>query len=181
MGSSAADKALAALMTWAQRGEWRDRFETLVADHLGPVCEAFDIAPDELPEILGEQAFAQLLGCIFEDFLTCDFDPDDHNVVEDYLKRRGWKEPVAAKRYLQALRRSVMSLYEVIGTAPGSHFVAKDLIRAGEPARVEDRLASQSLARWDRIAARLLPIGGKTYMAGGVLPLSFEDADAITE
>ncbi|HEX6015473.1 MAG TPA: hypothetical protein VFY87_27475, partial [Geminicoccaceae bacterium] len=64
---------------------------------------------------------------------------------------------------------------------PGSHFVARDLVRGGEPVRVADRLGSKSVARWDRLAARLLPIGGETYMAGGALRLEFDDAAAVVE
>ena len=181
MGAPGHDKAVAAVMKWTQRDEWRDRFDDVVADHIDSVCEAFDIAPDELPEVLGPDAFAQLIGCAFEDFLTCDFEPDADNVVEDYLKRRGWKEPMPVKRYLHALRGSVMSLYEVVESAPGSHFLVKDLVRGGAPVRVDDKIASRDVARWDRLAARLLPIGGRTYMAGGVLRFTFEDADAIRQ
>ena len=54
-------------------------------------------------------------------------------------------------------------------------------MRSGEPVRVEDRLGSESLVRWDRLAARLLPIGGKTYMSGGALRLSFDDASEVVE
>ncbi len=38
---------------------------------------------------------------------------DGSNIVDDYLKRRGWKESVPNRRYMTALRSSVMSLYEV--------------------------------------------------------------------
>ena len=79
-----------------------------------------------------------------EDFLTCDFEPDSRNIVDDYLKRRGWKGPVAVKQYLQALRRSTMNLYEVVDTTPGSHFVVRDLVRGGEPVQVVDKRGSQS-------------------------------------
>ncbi len=51
-------------------------------------------------------------GCAFEDFLTRDFD-DGSNVVDDYLKRRGWKEGASTRAYMAALRTSVMSFYEV--------------------------------------------------------------------
>ena len=123
-----------------------------------------------------EDAHAQLIGCAFEDFLTCEFEPDGQNIVDDYLKRRGWKEPVAAKHYLEALRRSVMSLYEVVGTTPGSHFVARDLVRGGEPMRVRDKLGSRGVAHWDRLAARMLPVGGESHMAGGACRWTFEDS-----
>ena len=47
--------------------------------------------------------------------------------------------------------------------------------------RIDDKLGSGSVAQWDRLAARMLPIGTKTEMAGGVLLLSFDDAGAILE
>ncbi|MGF7212890.1 hypothetical protein GGE65_007526 [Skermanella aerolata] len=181
MRVSAHDKAIAAIMKWAQREEWRDRLDAIIADHLEPAFGEFDLEPDELPDLLGQGGYTQLIGCAFEDFATCDFEPDGQNVIDDYLKRRGWKEPAPVRHYLEALRRSVMSLYEVVGTTPGRHFMARDLIRGGEPIQVRDKLASQSLAQWDRIAARMLPVGNEVHMAGGVVPLTFEDSDALLD
>src|SRR3954451_14107380 len=121
MSASGSDRAIATVMQWAAREEWRGWLEDVIADHLAPACLAAGVARGELPDLLGEGAHAQLIGCAFEDFLTREFGPDGRNIVDDYLERRGWTEPVAAKRYLQALRRSVMSVYEVVDTAPGSH------------------------------------------------------------
>ncbi|UEM07479.1 hypothetical protein JL101_031595 (plasmid) [Skermanella rosea] len=59
--------------------------------------------------------------------------------------------------------------------------MARDLIRGCDPVQVRDKLASQSLARWDRLAARMLPIGTEVHMAGGVLPLSFESSGALLD
>ncbi len=181
MGASGSDQAVAAILKWSGREGWRERFDAVIAAHLAPACEAAGVAPDELPELLGGDAYAQLIGCALEDFATCDFEPDGRNLVDDYLKRRGWKEPASVKRYLQALRRSTLSVYEVVDATPGSHFVARDLVRGGEPVRVADKLGSRSVARWDRLAARLLPIGDETHMAGGVLLLDFDDAAALVE
>src|SRR4051794_4488558 len=175
MSAAGSDRAIAAVMQWAAREEWRGWLEDVIADHLAPACLAAGVAPDELPDLLGEDAHAQLIGCAFEDFLTREFEPDGRSIVDDYLQRRGGTEPVAAKRYLQALRRSVMSVYEVVDTAPGSHFVAHDLVRGGEPVRVRDKLGSRSVARWDRLAARPLPVGGETPMARGGLSLDVRD------
>jgi hypothetical protein len=181
MKASGHDKAIAAMIKWARRDEWRDRLDAVIADHLEPVCAEFAVDLNDLPEILGPDAYTQLFACVFEDFLTCDFEPAEQNIIEDYLQRRGWKDPVPVKHYLQALRGSIMSLYEVVGSEPGSHFLAQDLIRGGEPLRIDDKLGSQSVGQWDRLAARMLPIGTKTEMAGGVLLLSFDDAGAILE
>jgi hypothetical protein len=42
----------------------------------------------------------------FEDFLTREI-VDGRNVVDDYLKRRGWRESASTKAYMRALRDSV--------------------------------------------------------------------------
>jgi hypothetical protein len=179
--AAGSDKAIAAIMKRSSREDWREQRETVVEEHLGPVCEGLDLTPLEISDLLGSAGFAQLMGCAFEDFLTCRFEPEQRNVIDDYLKRRGWKESVPGKRYLRALQQSIMSVYEVTDTAAGSHFWARDMIRGGEAIQVDDKLASENMVRWDRIAARLLPIGGKTYMSGGTLWLSFEDTRAIME
>ena len=172
MGALGSDKAVGAIMSWSERDDWRDRRTALFADHFGSVLEDFEMTIEQVIDLIGPDGFMQLLGCAFEDFMTCNFEPDERNVVDDYLKRRGWKESAPVKSYLRAVQRSVMSVYEVVETAPGSHFVARDLIRGGEPIRVADRLGSDDLVQWDRIAARLLEIKGKTYMSAGVLRLS---------
>jgi hypothetical protein len=88
------------------------------------------------------------------------------NVIDDYLDQRGWKESIQARDYLRALRGSVMSLYEVVEVKPGRGLVLRDLVRVGEPVEVDDQLGSQSAAIWDRIAARVLSIGGWHYLSG---------------
>jgi hypothetical protein len=179
--AAGSDKAIAAIMKWSTREEWLEQRQAVAEEHLGPICEGLELSPLEISDVLGREGFGQLMGCAFEDFLTCRFEPDQRNVVDDYLRRRGWKESVPGKRYLRALQESIMSIYEVTDTVAGSHFWARDMVRGGEPIRVEDKLASENLIRWDRIAARLLPIGGKTYLSGGTLWLSFEDAREVVE
>jgi hypothetical protein len=103
----------APLIKWLGREEWRGSFQEVLDQHLGPACESAGIEFDEIAEILGDHEFMMLWACAFEDFLTRDCEPDGRNIVDDYLKRRGWKEPVANRRYMAALRASTMSLYEV--------------------------------------------------------------------
>jgi hypothetical protein len=176
MGAPGLEKAIGAIMKWSQRDDWSEQRATVFADHFGPALEDFEMTMEQVIDVLGSKGFMPLLECALEDFMTYDFEPDGRNVVDDYLKRRGWKESAPVKSYLRAVQCSVMSVYEVVETAPGSHFHARDLVRGGAPVRVEDRLASQDLIQWDRIAARLLEIKGKTYLSAGVLRLSFDDA-----
>jgi hypothetical protein len=181
MGAPGSDKAIGIILKWAERDEWNEQLASVFADHFGPVLEDFEMTIEQVIEVLKPDGFMPLFGCAFEDFMTCNFEPDERNVVDDYIKRRGWKESAPVKSYLRALQRSVMSVYEVVGTAPGSHCHLRDLIRGGEPMRVEDRLGSENVVQWDRIAARLLEIKGKTYMSAGVLRLSFDDGTEIVQ
>ena len=91
-------------MKWLRRAEWQDAFNELLNRHLAPVCAKFDVAVDELPELIEDQHLA-VWGCIFEDFLARNLD-DGRNIVDDYLKRRGWKESASNKAYMAALRSS---------------------------------------------------------------------------
>lgn len=170
---------LAGLIKWAQRSEWAETWEDVFRDHIGAGCESFDLDPDDLPGILGERQYMNVWGCIFEDFLTRRRASDGQTIVADYLKRRGWKEAVSKKRYMEALGSSVMSLYEVSGIVPGESFLARDLIRGGEPIRISERSASRMLKPWDKLGARMVERSGKTVMGGGVLVFMPEAADRL--
>ena len=42
-------------MKWLRRAEWQDAFNELLNRHLAPVCAKFDVAVDELPELIEDQ------------------------------------------------------------------------------------------------------------------------------
>src|SRR3546814_8451824 len=149
-----------------------------LGDHLGLAMEEFDFEADELADIVGDHWAGVLWGCAFEDLLTRTIQPD-RNIVDDYIRRRGWNESGPTKIYLRALRSSVMSLHEVSEVEPGSGFLVRDLIRGGEPLRVSERSASQTLKQWDRIGARVVQVGGKHLLSGGVLSFTMEAAEAL--
>jgi hypothetical protein len=163
------DKALRGITKWMTREEWRDRCGQVLAEHFGPACDDFDIDPEDIAEEIGPGAFTVAMACAMDDLLTWDFEPDGLNVVDDYIKRRGWKESVPAKRCLQAMKESVMSLYEVVDVVPGSHLVMKDLVRGGALVHVEDRQASDTAVRWDRIATRVFDLNGTNHLSPGIL------------
>ena len=171
--------SLSGLIKWLGREEWRSSFEEVLNQHLGPACETAGIGLDEITEILGDHEFMMLWACAFEDFLTRDCEPDGRNIVDDYLKRRGWKEPVANRKYMAALRTSAMSLYEVSDIIAGQSFLARDLLRGGEPIRISERTATKSLTTWDRIGARVVELNGKLIIAGGLLPFTHEASEEV--
>jgi hypothetical protein len=164
---------LSGLIKWLRREPWSNAFRELLERHLGRACDQADVPIEELGDVIGNHWAMILWGCAFEDFLTREV-AGAGNIVDDYLKRRGWNEKAPNKAYMTALRSSVISLYEVSDLRPGESFLARDLIRGGEPVRVSERTATHTLKPWDRLAARLVEVRGKTTLTGAVLP--FEHA-----
>ena len=170
--------ARSGLIKWLRREPWGNAFGELLERHLGPACDQADVPLDQLSNVIGDHWAMTLWGCAFEDFLTREIEGAG-NIVDDYLKRRGWNEKATNKAYMGALRSSVISLYEASDIRPGESFLARDLIRGGEPVRVIERTATHTLKPWDRIAARLVEMRGKTTLGGGVLPFEHELSESL--
>jgi hypothetical protein len=166
-------------MKWLTRAEWRDRFAEVYDHHLLPACRRTGFDAEEVMEILGKSWFMTTVwGCAFEDFLTRE-GADGRNIVDDYLKRRGWKESASARAYMSALRTSVMSLYEVSDIVRDTSFRARDLVRGGDPILISERSATRSLKQWDRIATRVVQIGPQMHISGAVLPYDRDASEKV--
>lgn len=133
-----------------REGDWRERLQDVVAEHLMPALEEFEIDHDGLSDLLGEQWSGVLWGCGFEDFLGQQY--EDGNIVDLYLKRRGWKETALNRAYFAALRDAPVSLYEVSEVQPGASMVLRDLLSDAAPVTVREKSATRTLKQWDRIA-----------------------------
>lgn len=178
------DKAIRNIMRWAERPEWVGAQAAVFEAHLSPLCERIGISQGQLGEELEQQGYnGMVLGIMFEDFLSCQLPPDGRNIIDDYLKRRGWSETVPGRRYLQQIRDSVLSLYEVVEVSPGQHCDLRDLVRdqGDETIRVFERMGTQNLVKWDRIAARVLTLNGRHIFSGGILPFPRESAESLLE
>src|SRR6266566_4551426 len=172
-------RSLQGLMKWLSRDEWRDLFAEVFDRHLLPACERTGVEVDQVISILGQDGFMTTVwGCAFEDFLTREL-AGGRNIVDDYLKRRGWKESASARAYLMALRGSVLSLYEVSDIVRDRSFRARDLVRGGEPVLISERSATRSLEQWDRIAVRVVQIGSQTLISGAVLPYDHDASEKV--
>lgn len=160
-----------------REGDWRDRLQEVVAEHLMPALEEIEIDHDGLTRLLGEQWSGVLWGCGFEDFLSCRF--EDGNIVDLYLKRRGWKETALNRDYFAALRDTPVSLYEVSDVQPGSSMVLRDLLTNAEPVTVREKSASRTLKQWDRIAVRVVAARDHHVISGALLPFRAELAEFL--
>lgn len=171
--------SLQGLMKWLTRAEWRDRFAEIYDHHLLPACRRTGLDAEEVMAILGENWFMTTVwGGAFEDFLTRE-GADGRNIVDDYLKRRGWKESASTRAYMSALRTSVMSLYEVSDIVRDTSFRARDLVRGGDPILISERLATRSLKQWDRIATRVVEVGSQMRISGAVLPYDRDASEKV--
>ncbi|MBA3324651.1 MAG: hypothetical protein H0T41_05080 [Rhodobacteraceae bacterium] len=147
----------------------------VVEKHIRKACDLNDIDIYDLPDVVGPAAMAAM-DCAFEDACTVTWE-DGSNLCADYLKRRGWKETVMNRAFIEALRGSVVSLYEVSDVRPGESFLARDLVRGGEPIRVTERTATKTLVAWDILAGRIVTVRGVVQMTGAVLPIERDLAD----
>ena len=172
---------LSRIVKFATRDDWSDALQDALDDHVGGAMEEFDLEFEEISAIVSEHYAGVLFGCALEDLMTRRFDPDGENLVDDYLKRRGWNEAALTKVYLSALRDSAMSLYEVSDVVIGEGFLVRDLVRGGEPVRVTEKSGSRALKQWDRIAARVVPERKAHILSGVILPFTAEAADILLD
>jgi hypothetical protein len=146
-----------------------------------PTCEETGLEINDVVAAIGEDLFMSTVwACAFEDFLTREFD-DGENAIDDYLRRRGWKESASVGIYMAALRNSTMSLYEVGDIVRGTSFRARDLIRGGEPVLISERSTTRALKPWDRIAARVVQVGSQMQIGGGVLTFDHGTSEIFIE
>ena len=161
----------------SREGDWRERLHDVVAEHLMPALEEFEIDQDGLADLLGEQWSGVLWGCGFEDFLSQHY--EDGNIVDLYLKRRGWKETALNKAYFAALRDAPVSLYEVSDVQPGTSMVLRDLLSDAAPVTVREKSATRTLKQWDRIAVRVVAERDHHIISGALLPFRTEAVDFL--
>ncbi|MEY2926742.1 MAG: hypothetical protein RL367_1219, partial [Pseudomonadota bacterium] len=167
------------LQEYAERQPWAGRYQAIFETHFDQALVGLGIDLNELDDVLDGQWRGIIRVCAFEDFASCNFGPDNVNIIDEYLKRRGFDETDDAKLHMRELSNSVMSLYEVISVIPGTSFIARDLIRDGEPIMVNEMMGTKKLEPMDRIAARVLTVKGVNRLGGGMLRLSPDSARKI--
>ncbi len=87
-----ADKAIDNLLKWSAKEDWNSFREQVFAEHFDMICDRFDTTKQEIADLLGD-SFGMVFGCVLEDFFTARFgDEGEKNVIDDYLRRRGWRE-----------------------------------------------------------------------------------------
>ena len=169
---------LEGLIAWSRREDWREPFGTLLDRHIGKACAGAGITPAEISDALGDHAMSSIFGAVFEDLIGQDL-PDGRNLADEYLRRRGWKEGVATRTYIAALRRTPMSLFEVSGIVPGESMMLRDLIRGGDPVRVMEKSGSRGARQWDRLATRLIRQDDRATISGALMVFDRDTSEAL--
>lgn len=82
---------------------------------------------------------------------------------------------------MTALRASVTSLYEVSEIVRGESFLARDLLRGGEPIQVSEKRATRRKRPWDLLATRIVKVGSRNEVTGGTLPLARKAGATLEE
>ena len=137
MGNPSIDRAKKHLVKCSTCGEWEALQREVYAAHLEPVTASLDLS-DDVIDRLPDESIGVLRVFILQDFFTARFgEQGERNVIDAYLRRRGWCESVPARRYLKALRDSTVSL-SVVDIVPGRSVTVRDLIQGGEPVRGEN-------------------------------------------
>jgi hypothetical protein len=166
------------LIAWTRRPEWRDAMADTLARHVAQACAEADLEIEDLWDILDDADQGAIWGAAFEDLLASNL-PQGRNLAEDYLRRRGWKEPAATREYIAGLRQSTISLHEVSDVVPGESMRLRDLVRGGEPVRVLERSGTRSLRQWDRLATRVIPLPGGAVISGTLLAFNQEMSEQL--
>ncbi len=174
-----AEEAFEHVARHARRERWKDDCARAITAHFEPACAKAGITEDDLADAIGDVHFEMLQLCAFEDFCSRPATAGQRNIIDEYLRQHAWRESVAGRDFLRALRNSEISLYEIIEVNPGRGLVLRDVVRAGKPIEIEDRLASESVVRWDRVALRVLNLGGRNYLSGTALHFTPDAAEML--
>src|SRR5215210_295462 len=118
---------LSHLYHWLGHEDRRAHLSRLLNEHFLSVYQAYGVALEDIERVVGRDWMMTLLSWVLEDFLSQPLDPDRPGMVDDYLERWGWKDSTAMRCYIEAVRKSHMSLYEVTDMLPGRFLEVRDL------------------------------------------------------
>jgi hypothetical protein len=175
------DNLVRNLLKYARRPEWETRLSDVWHEHTAQAAQEIHISADELANLIEEEGWHDaLLGIVFEDFVSRRAN-DEPSFADVYLRRAGWREAPAARKYLEAMASSRLSLYEIVEVHRDRGLVLRDLLQEGPSVFVHEKSATHSALRWDVIAARVVSLLEKQMLTGGILRFYRDSADRLIE
>lgn len=174
--------AIENLMKYISKNEEAQDYLSLAIESVfGEISDAYNLDNIvDLENLLGETYFSQVYPVMLEFFFTNIYGADgEWNIIDSFLKSRKDGLTKSDKAYLNALRPSVMSLYEVVGIEPGKSLTVRDMIRGGAPVSVKEKSLTNYVAQWDCLGLRVLDMGTHLEFAGGCLQLNRKTAEPL--
>ena len=129
-----------------------------------------------------DDAILEIASQNFWEWVVHDFVVDeerDKTIIDLYMEN---KKGMSADEhsFLNMMKNSIISLYEVQDVFPEKGLLLKDLL-LGEEYDVKEKTATRSLSKWDCYATRLLYIDGKYIMSGSVYPYPLKQKERILD
>lgn len=170
------------VIEWLRKEPWSERWSKFQETILQEIAVRHNTTPEELTEVVSEGITSgTLFGVLFEHFMEIEFEDAPHNIVESYLQRRGWKESAYGKNYLQQLRETPFSLYEILDVNPGKSLTVRDMIRPLPPIEVTEIKGSQQVSIMNYLMLKVVELNGQFYFSGAILLIPASAVNALVE
>jgi len=160
---------------------WSPRFDDLMDDFFEPIANQLNWSIDDVAAgLLDGPCEHMAWDFLIEQMSTLDWSDDEpKSAIDDYLKTRGWREGTHGRRYLRAFAESEVRFWEVTDVEAGAWIDVRAYGTQDKPIRVLERTASQSIAKWTALVARVIPMGSKRLFSGALIPLTPEAAPRV--
>jgi len=177
------DNAIKHLLQYTgPNGEWEGLFQPFYDEMLSRPAKVLGYSIDDVYERVCDGLYEPMLfGTVFEEFATAYWDSMPHSLVDAYLKHRGWREGPAGREYLRELAASNLQLLEVTDVEPGIWIELKPYCSQKKSVRVFEKSGSETIKPWDAILGRIIKVGGKRGVTGGILHFKPEVAARVHE
>jgi hypothetical protein len=130
-------------------------------------------------DLVGESAASLVMACAFEDFVSSYFDPGNRNFIDAFLAGAGTELTQPSRRFLEALRNSIIGLYEVRDLGPDGRLLLRDVIRESGDISVAAAADTLNLYPGDHLAGRVLIVDEGSFLSPGLIPMPTELARMI--
>jgi len=146
--------------------EWKGRYEAFRQIRMPLFAQMLSLSEETLFRylVLNDEQDSFLDGLILIDFLNQCFDDEPVNIVDHYLKRRGWKSTTDARAYLQCLRDTPWSIYKILDAVPGESLLVEDLIRETAPIYLHEYMGSKNLFPGEYLVTQVTSLHDTHFM-----------------
>jgi hypothetical protein len=175
------DKAVRNIINFANhQPEWQQRLDDMFSQMFSPAAQTLGIEEDELLVEIQDAGYGHMVfGYIFEEFSTALWNNEELSFIDEYLKRRGWREAPRGRRYLHAINDSEMRLWEITDVKPGLYAEVRPYGSTETPIRVAEKSATESLHKWQGLAGRVIKLDNTLMFTGALLPLPPAEAEHV--